>query len=67
MIEFCIEFICEINFYFSLDVEMDIFLFEEMKDVFKSKLILVWFSYDVIIKDVIDLFKKFGFKGFDVI
>lgn len=67
MIEFCIEFICEINFYFSLDVEMDIFLFEEMKDVFESKLILVWFSYDVIIKDVIDLFKKFGFKGFDVI
>ena len=67
VIEFCTESIREINPHPSLDVETDISLPEEMKDVSESKPIPVRPSYDAIIKDVTDLFKKPGFKGSDAI
>ena len=67
MIEFCTKSIREINPHPSLDVETDISLPEEMKGVPESKPIPVRPSYDAIIKDVTDLFKKAGFKGSDAI
>ena len=67
MIEFCTKSIREINSHPSLDVATDISLPEEMKDVPESKPIPLRPSYDAIIKDVTDLFKKPGFKGSDAI
>ena len=62
VIEFCAKSIREINPHPSLDVETDISLPEEMKDVAESKAIPLRPSCDAIIKDVTDLFKKPGFK-----
>lgn len=67
VIEFCTKSIREINPHPSLDVETDISLPEEMKVAPESKAIPLRPSYDAIIKDVTDLFKKPGFKGSDVI
>ena len=67
VIEFCTKSIREINPHPSLDVETDISLPEEMKDVAESKAIPLRPSYDAIIKDVTDLFKKPGFKGSEAI
>ena len=67
VIEFCTKSIREINPHPSLDVETDISLPEEMKGVPESKPIPLRPSYDAIIKDVTDLFKKPGFKGSNAI
>ena len=63
VIEFCTKSIREINPHPSLDVETDISLPEEMNDVAESKAIPLRPSYDAIMRDVNDLFKKPGFKG----
>lgn len=67
VIEFCTTSIREINPHPSLDVETDISLPEEMKDVHESKAVPLRSSYDAIIKDVTELLKKPGTKGSDAI
>ena len=67
VIEFCTKSIPEINPHSSLDVETEISLPEEIKVVPESKAIPLRPSYEALIKEVTDLFKKPGIKGSVVI